>query len=118
MLLVTQLSYATQLCLFATISSVPAHAMTGELAIVALNSAGPDFAADPCRLTGRPVSAIRPPSGLATYAASPSFDLPAVSVASAGAQWADGFQFETGSHPKLASAPHPPLRHLYCSYII
>lgn len=120
LLLVTQLSYAGELCRGMAGRATPAHAAPAEGA-EAMPSARSNCRADPgCQMAASDTPecvASRHDSALNAVAAPAGSDS-VIFTTSASPQWTPAVPSASAAIPKLAAASHPPLRNLYCRYLI
>lgn len=120
LLLVTQLSYAGELCRSVTGWAAPAHAMAAEHP-GPISSAVSDCLAD----AGCPTAASESPACAASrqemspsaFAATLGFE-PAIFTGSDAPQWTPAVRIASAAFPKLAASSQPPLRNLFCRYLI
>ncbi|HEX8012717.1 MAG TPA: hypothetical protein VF814_17570 [Casimicrobiaceae bacterium] len=122
LLLVTQLSYAAELCLSAAMIRLPAH--TGNVGPSSENSqvASVGDALNRCPPGGTPqrTACIASPydSGQENVVPTASFDPPSLPVAAGDAPGIFTAHSQTAALPKHAATPHPALRTLFCRYLI
>ena len=120
LLFVTQLSYAGGLCRSVTGWVALVHAMAAEH-LGPMSSAVSDCLADP----GCPTAASESPACVASrqevspgaFAATTGFE-PAIFTGSDAPQWTSAIRIASAAFPKLAASSQPPVRNLFCRYLV
>ena len=120
LLLVSQLSYAGELCRSVTGRVAAAHTAPAG-GPEAMSSARVDCRSDPaCAEAASDAAACvasRYEPALSAVALTTGFE-PAILTGAIGAQWMPSVQNASAAFRNVAAVPHPSLRNLYCRYLV
>ena len=119
LLLVAQISHAGELCASPSASTAPAQAAAAETS-GAISSPRTHCRTDPGCAEARsesPACAATGPDANSIVAGTSDFKH-AVLAASAAAHSTPSIETASAAFPKLAAPSHPPLRTLFCRYLI